>query len=73
MQLYIYDTIKDIENDIPIFKDNQIIFESLKSFIFDLGDYRIKNQKEIELIINNIEKMPNLKEFTFKSKCEENF
>ena len=73
LQLYFYDKINNIENDIPIFKDNQIIFESLKCFVFDYGDYKIRNQRDIELIINNIEKMPNLKEFTFKCKCIEKF
>lgn len=73
LQFYFYNPLKNFENDISIFKNNQIIFESLKSFYFDYGDYRIKNQSEIEIIIDNIENMPNLKEFIFKCKCIEIF
>ena len=73
LQLYFYYPIKNIENDISIFKNNQIIFESLKSFCFDHEDYNIKNQDDIEFIIDIIKKMPNLKEFIFKFKCIEIF
>ena len=73
IQFIFYDKINNIGNDIHIFnKDNQIVFESLKSFYFDYGTYYIEKEN-LELIINNIEKMPNLKEFTLKCQCKKTF
>ena len=72
VNLYIEKEINNLKQVLPIFSDNcKIIFESLKTFRFEMEEGKKINFDILKNIYNNINKMPKLKKFILKFIVED--